>query len=83
MKPMNLTEKIFAGHLVGGGELPTAGEVAPVEIQDFTQGLRDGIPPRELMLAGRIAPEALEMVVIDMIRRGVVADMVPYGKSDE
>lgn len=38
MQPMNLTEKIFSGHLVGGGQLPPAGEVVVLAIDEaFTQ----------------------------------------------
>lgn len=38
MKPMNLTEKIFSEHLVGGGDLPPAGEVVTLNIDEaFTQ----------------------------------------------
>ena len=38
MKPMNLTEKIFAEHLLAGSELPPAGEVVTLGIdQAFTQ----------------------------------------------
>ena len=35
---MNLTEKIFSGHLVGNGGLPPPGEVATIRVDEaFTQ----------------------------------------------
>ena len=73
MKPMNLTEKIFAAHLVGGGELPPAGEVVTIRIDEaFTQDATGTMAMLQLEAMGvkRVKPLSVNFVDHSMMQSG-------------
>ncbi len=73
MTTMNLTEKIFAAHRVGGGELPEAGEVVPLRIdQAFTQDATGTMSMLQLEAMGvtRVKPLSVNFVDHSMMQVG-------------
>jgi len=73
MKPMNLTEKIFAAHLVGGGELPPAGEVITIQMDEaFTQDATGTMAMLQLEAMGikRVKPLSVNFVDHSMMQSG-------------
>lgn len=73
MKPMNLAEKIFAAHLVGGGELPAAGEVITIGIDEaFTQDATGTMAMLQLEAMGvkRVKPLSVNFVDHSMMQSG-------------
>ncbi len=73
MKPMNLTEKIFFEHLVGGGELPSAGEVVTLKIDEaFTQDATGTMCMLQLEAMGvkRVKPLSVNFVDHSMMQSG-------------
>ncbi len=73
MKPMNLTEKIFAAHLVGGGALPPAGEVVTIRIDEaFTQDATGTMAMLQLEAMGvqRVKPLSVNFVDHSMMQSG-------------
>jgi aconitate hydratase len=73
MKPMNLTEKIFAEHLSGGGDLPQAGEVVTLGIdQAFTQDATGTMCMLQLEAMGveRVKPLSVNFVDHSMMQVG-------------
>ena len=73
MTAMNLTEKIFAAHRVGGGELPKAGEVVTLGIdQAFTQDATGTMSMLQLEAMGvtRVKPLSVNFVDHSMMQVG-------------
>ena len=73
MNLMNLTEKIFADHLVGGGELPSAGEVVKLGIDEaFTQDATGTMCMLQLEAMGidRVKPLSVNFVDHSMMQSG-------------
>ncbi len=73
MKPMNLTEKIFSEHLIGGGELPAAGEVVTLKIDEaFTQDATGTMCMLQLEAMGvkRVKPLSVNFVDHSMMQSG-------------
>jgi aconitate hydratase len=73
MKPLNLTEKIFASHLVGGGELPAAGQVVTINIDEaFTQDATGTMAMLQLEAMGvkRVKPLSVNFVDHSMMQSG-------------
>ncbi len=73
MKPMNLTEKIFSEHLAGGGELPAAGEVVTLKIDEaFTQDATGTMCMLQLEAMGvkRVKPLSVNFVDHSMMQSG-------------
>ena len=73
MKPMNLTEKIFSEHLVGGGDLPSAGEVVTLKIDEaFTQDATGTMCMLQLEAMGvkRVKPLSVNFVDHSMMQSG-------------
>ncbi|MCP3671777.1 MAG: aconitate hydratase [Gammaproteobacteria bacterium] len=73
MKPMNLTEKIFSEHLVGGGDLPPAGEVVTLKIDEaFTQDATGTMCMLQLEAMGvkRVKPLSVNFVDHSMMQSG-------------
>ena len=73
MKPMNLTEKIFSAHLAGGGELPAAGEVVTLNIDEaFTQDATGTMCMLQLEAMGveRVKPLSVNFVDHSMMQSG-------------
>ena len=73
MKPMNLTEKIFAAHLVGGGDLPPAGEVVTIRVDEaFTQDATGTMAMLQLEAMGvdRVKPLSVNFVDHSMMQSG-------------
>ena len=73
MKPLNVTEKILASHLVGGGELPPAGEVIGLRIDEaFTQDATGTMCMLQLEAMGikRVKPLAVNFVDHSMMQSG-------------
>jgi CheY-like chemotaxis protein len=52
-------------------------EIAPVQIRDVVERLRAGVTPRALMIEGACSPQDVELIVVDMIRRGAIAGFEP------
>ncbi|CAK0766161.1 Aconitate hydratase A [Gammaproteobacteria bacterium] len=70
---MNLTEKIFAAHLVGEGELPPAGEVVTIRIDEaFTQDATGTMAMLQLEAMGvkRVKPLSVNFVDHSMMQSG-------------
>jgi len=73
MKPINLTEKIFVAHLVGGSELPPAGEVVTIRIDEaFTQDATGTMAMLQLEAMGvkRVKPLSVNFVDHSMMQSG-------------
>ncbi|MES9898080.1 MAG: aconitate hydratase [Sedimenticola sp.] len=73
MKPLNLTEKIFAEHQVGGGDLPAAGEVVTLRIDEaFTQDATGTMCMLQLEAMGveRVKPLSVNFVDHSMMQSG-------------
>ncbi|MES9855419.1 MAG: aconitate hydratase [Sedimenticola sp.] len=73
MKPLNLTEKIFAEHQVGGGDLPAAGEVITLRIDEaFTQDATGTMCMLQLEAMGvkRVKPLSVNFVDHSMMQSG-------------
>ncbi|MCB1869176.1 MAG: aconitate hydratase, partial [Gammaproteobacteria bacterium] len=73
MKPMNLTEKIISRHLVSGGELPPAGEVVLLTIDEaFTQDATGTMCMLQLEAMGikRVKPLSVNFVDHSMMQSG-------------
>jgi aconitate hydratase len=73
MKPMNLTEKNFAEHLVGGGALPPAGEVVTIRIDEaFTQDATGTMCMLQLEAMGvkQVKPLSVNFVDHSMMQSG-------------
>ena len=73
MNPMNVTEKIFADHLAGGGELPSAGEVVKLGIDEaFTQDATGTMCMLQLEAMGvdRVKPLSVNFVDHSMMQSG-------------
>ena len=73
MKPMNLTEKIFAEHLVEGGDLPPAGQVVTLKIDEaFTQDATGTMCMLQLEAMGvkRVKPLSVNFVDHSMMQSG-------------
>ena len=73
MKPMNLTEKILSQHLVGGGELPPAGEVIKIKIDEaFTQDATGTMCMLQLEAMGvdHVKPLSVNFVDHSMMQSG-------------
>ncbi|CAK0771884.1 Aconitate hydratase A [Gammaproteobacteria bacterium] len=73
MKPMNLTEKILVAHLVGGSELPPAGEVITIRIDEaFTQDATGTMAMLQLEAMGvkRVKPLSVNFVDHSMMQSG-------------
>ncbi len=73
MKPMNLTEKIFSEHLVGGGDLPAAGQVVTLKIDEaFTQDATGTMCMLQLEAMGvkRVKPLSVNFVDHSMMQSG-------------
>lgn len=73
MTAMNLTEKVFAAHQVGGGELPKAGEVVTLAVdQAFTQDATGTMCMLQLEAMGvkRVKPLSVNFVDHSMMQVG-------------
>lgn len=73
MKPMNLTEKIFASHLVNSSELPPPGEVVTIRIDEaFTQDATGTMAMLQLEAMGvkRVKPLSVNFVDHSMMQMG-------------
>ncbi|MCB1762153.1 MAG: aconitate hydratase [Gammaproteobacteria bacterium] len=73
MESMNLTEKIIARHLVGGGRLPQPGEVVTLTIdQAFTQDATGTMSMLQLEAMGvkRVKPLSVNFVDHSMMQSG-------------
>jgi len=73
MRPMNLTEKVFAAHQVHGGALPQAGEVVKLRIdQAFTQDATGTMCMLQLEAMGidRVKPLSVNFVDHSMMQQG-------------
>ncbi len=73
MKPMNLTEKILAAHSVGGRELPPAGEVLTIRMDEaFTQDATGTMAMLQLEAMGveRVKPLSVNFVDHSMMQSG-------------
>ncbi|MFZ1576074.1 MAG: aconitate hydratase [Chromatiaceae bacterium] len=73
MTSMNLTEKIFSEHLVGGGGLPPAGEVATIRIDEaFTQDATGTMCMLQLEAMGveQVKPLSVNFVDHSMMQSG-------------
>lgn len=73
MRPMNLTEKIFSAHLVGGGELPPAGEVVTIRVDEaFTQDATGTMAMLQLEAMGvqEVKPLSVNFVDHSMMQMG-------------
>jgi aconitate hydratase len=73
MRPMNLTEKILAAHLVGRDELPPAGEVISIRIDEaFTQDATGTMAMLQLEAMGvpRVKPLSVNFVDHSMMQSG-------------
>ncbi|AGA89115.1 aconitase A [Thioflavicoccus mobilis 8321] len=73
MRPMNLTEKIFAAHQVDGGALPQAGEVVTLGIDEaFTQDATGTMCMLQLEAMGvdRVKPLSVNFVDHSMMQQG-------------
>ncbi|MCB1853161.1 MAG: aconitate hydratase, partial [Gammaproteobacteria bacterium] len=73
MESMNLTEKIIAQHLVGGGRLPQPGEVVTLAIdQAFTQDATGTMSMLQLEAMGvkRVKPLSVNFVDHSMMQSG-------------
>ncbi len=73
MNSMNLTEKIFSQHLVGGSELPSAGKVVKLGIdQAFTQDATGTMCMLQLEAMGidRVKPLSVNFVDHSMMQSG-------------
>jgi len=73
MKPMNLTEKIFSEHLVEGSNLPPAGEVVTLAIDEaFTQDATGTMCMLQLEAMGinRVKPLSVNFVDHSMMQSG-------------
>jgi len=70
---MNLTEKIFSAHLVGEGELPPAGEVVTIRIDEaFTQDATGTMAMLQLEAMGvqQVKPLSVNFVDHSMMQSG-------------
>jgi len=70
---MNLTEKVFAAHLVGGGELPKAGTVVTIRVDEaFTQDATGTMAMLQLEAMGvkRVKPLSVNFVDHSMMQSG-------------
>lgn len=73
MKPLNLTEKIFSEHQAGGGELPAAGDVVTLRIDEaFTQDATGTMCMLQLEAMGieRVKPLSVNFVDHSMMQSG-------------
>jgi aconitate hydratase len=73
MKTLNLTEKILRDHLVGGGELPKAGEIITIRIDEaFTQDATGTMTMLQLEAMGvkRVKPLSVNFVDHSMLQQG-------------
>lgn len=73
MKPLNLTEKIFSEHLVGGGDLPAPGGVVTLRIDEaFTQDATGTMCMLQLEAMGveRVKPLSVNFVDHSMMQSG-------------
>ncbi|WP_241085344.1 aconitate hydratase [Candidatus Vondammii sp. HM_W22] len=73
MKPLNLTEKIFSEHLVGGGDLPAPGGVVTLRIDEaFTQDATGTMCMLQLeaMDVKRVKPLSVNFVDHSMMQSG-------------
>ena len=73
MKPLNLTEKIFSEHLVGGGGLPAPGGVVTLRIDEaFTQDATGTMCMLQLEAMGvkRVKPLSVNFVDHSMMQSG-------------
>ncbi|MES9904574.1 MAG: aconitate hydratase [Sedimenticola sp.] len=73
MKPMNLTEKIFSAHLAEGGDLPAAGTVVTLTIDEaFTQDATGTMCMLQLEAMGvkRVKPLSVNFVDHSMMQSG-------------
>lgn len=73
MSSMNLTEKIFSEHLVGGGGLPPAGEVATIRVDEaFTQDATGTMCMLQLEAMGvkQVKPLSVNFVDHSMMQSG-------------
>jgi len=73
MKPMNLTEKIFSEHMADGGDLPPAGEVVTLKIDEaFTQDATGTMCMLQLEAMGvkRVKPLSVNFVDHSMMQSG-------------
>ena len=73
MKPLNLTEKIFSEHQVGEGDLPAAGEVITIKIDEaFTQDATGTMCMLQLEAMGveRVKPLSVNFVDHSMMQAG-------------
>jgi len=72
-KPLNLTEKIFAAHLAGGGDPPPAGQVVSIRIDEaFTQDATGTMAMLQLEAMGvkRVKPLSVNFVDHSMMQSG-------------
>jgi aconitate hydratase len=73
MKALNLTEKILRDHLVGGGELPKAGDIITIKIDEaFTQDATGTMTMLQLEAMGvkRVKPLSVNFVDHSMLQQG-------------
>ena len=73
MKPLNLTEKIFSEHQIGGGELPAPGEVISIRIDEaFTQDATGTMCMLQLEAMGveQVKPLSVNFVDHSMMQAG-------------
>ncbi len=73
MKPLNLTEKIFSEHQTGGGDLPAAGDVVTLRIDEaFTQDATGTMCMLQLEAMGvkRVKPLSVNFVDHSMMQSG-------------
>lgn len=73
MKALTLTEKILRNHLVGGGELPAAGETIAIRIDEaFTQDATGTMTMLQLEAMGvsRVKPLSVNFVDHSMLQQG-------------
>lgn len=55
---------------------------SPGEARELVERIRDGEKPRDLLMSGEVAPQALETALVDLARRGAILDVRDEYRGD-
>ncbi len=83
MDAVSGTGLMHAASLTFNDEVMTAFmRTSPEPVRQLVQKLAQGQGPRELILAGEVAPQSLESVLVDLARRGALRSVQGPGGED-
>ena len=55
---------------------------SPGEARELVERIRDGEKPRDLLMSGEVAPQALETALVDLARRGAILEVRDEDRGD-